>query len=1005
MKRNILLGPLACMLIASTASAQVEITGRIVVAVEDQQGSRLPGATVSASASDSVTSREAVTNSVGEATLLAMDPSASYSVVVTMQGFADSRNENVLVRSGHTASLRVTLGLAGVAETVTVTTETPLVDTTSAITGQDVTLELTESLPTGRSYQSYLQLVPGVLPDDPDKPGNPSAKSGLNYSDINGDVGHSADNFYYIDGINITDGNSGTFGANLNTEIIQEQKVLTGGMPAEYVGAPGLMSNVVLKAGSNTFSGSVNYFFQNDSLEAANENLKDQAFSTYDGAFTLGGPIITDKSWFFASYRRINRDDDVVANDTGEFLRTVSNSQDQWYLRGTYSPTAYDTVSFTFLNDPTTISGRREIDISNARDRSRDQGGNRWGVKYSRLLGMNALLNVVFNKHNGELSDFSVIREAENNISFPAGSGFTRADQELGGWGSDIINQRDTKLFSASLDYSPDVHDMKAGVEWKENSNFRNGLTIGADNARWWSLDPSLSGITAGDYVFRAGSSGEIAGAVNFDPSNASDYGGLIRTIDSRPDRAAFYNAYDSNGDGTITQEELAANMVFNSTAGNPHGRVNYDRFAQTAAGEQFTKNRGLTFYVQDSFRAGNFVFNAGLRIENWRYFNTLGEKTSFFEWTFAPRISAVYDIKGDARQKLSAFWGRYYDPIRNNMTNFAGSVSGRVREEQVWANAVGDWVTYRVRGGPVQPDALFAPTTKTPYTDDLQVGYEIDLGNSTSFEVLYTNRRTRQILEDYDLALYAFATDGSTLYLGPIDHPDSLFLGLDYFGYTENPGSNFVIATLAGGKRDYQGLELTFRKRFTGNWQALVSYNYNDAKGNTNSDSNADFQGDVIWLDPRAPNQFGDQPGLIRHLFKGAVTYQFDMGLELGTGFTANNGFLLSRTFLASRRHLPIRDTQNTTFAGITRRWLEPGAVGGVDNPSWAQLDLRIQYIARFQGNMRAEFFVDIFNVLNSQVAFRNQDLVAGGGGIDFGEATNWRRPRRMFLGVRFNF
>ena len=119
-------------------------------------------------------------------------------------------------------------------------------------------------MPTGRSYQSYLQLVPGVLPDDPEAAGNPASKSGLHYRDIGGDAGVSRDNFYYIDGINVTDGVTGTFGANLNTEIIQEQQVLTGGIPAEYVGAPGLLSSVVTKSGANQLSGSVNYFFQND---------------------------------------------------------------------------------------------------------------------------------------------------------------------------------------------------------------------------------------------------------------------------------------------------------------------------------------------------------------------------------------------------------------------------------------------------------------------------------------------------------------------------------------------------------------------------------------------------------------------------------------------------------------------------------------------------------------------------------------------------------------------
>ena len=663
MKRNNVVGFLACMLLAGVASAQVQTQGRIVVVVEDPQGSRLPGATVTASAEDTVTSRETVTSGIGEATLLALDPSPSYIVAIRMDGFAPTQHEDILVRSGHTATVHVQLSLAGVAETVTVTGQTPLVDTTSAISGQDVTLDLTESLPTGRTYQSYLQLVPGVMPVDPSQEGNPASKSGLNYRDVFGDVGVSRDNFYYIDGINVTDGVTGTFGANLNTEIIQEQKVLTGGISAEYVGTPGLLSNVVLKSGSNTYSGSVNYFFQNDSLQLENTNLPGQKFSRFDAAFTIGGPIVMDKAWFFGSYRRLERNDDVVANDTQAFLRKVSQTENQAYGRGTFSPTSTDTFSFTFLSDSLERDGRRDPNISNAQDRGREQGGNRYNAKYSRLLGMNALLDVGYNQHGGEVSDFSVIQEPENKLLFDSAADFTRADQELGGWGENRIDQRDTKLFRAAFDYSLDVHDVKVGFEWKTNESLRDFLTIGSPPATWTSLDFGLAGATAGRIE-----SGGISGNLAFQPSNSSDFGGLIRTIDSRPDRQAFYDAYDVNSDGTITSEELAATMVFNSTAGNPNSRINYDRTAQTADGEQFVKSRGLSFYGQDSFRAGNFVFNAGVRVEQWRHFQTSGEESYTFPWTVAPRLSAVYDLKGDGRQKISAFWGRYYDPIRNNM-------------------------------------------------------------------------------------------------------------------------------------------------------------------------------------------------------------------------------------------------------------------------------------------------------------------------------------------------
>ena len=276
--------------------------------------------------------------------------------------------------------------------------------------------------------------------------------------------------------------------------------------------------------------------------------------------------------------------------------------------------------------------------------------------------------------------------------------------------------------------------------------------------------------------------------------------------------------------------------------------------------------------------------------------------------------------------------------------------------------------------------DAFFSPTTQTPYTDDLQFGYAVDLGNNMSFDALYFNRRTRDILEDYDLELYADPNG----YPGPVNDPNSLFLGYDYFGYTENPGSNFVIGTLAGGERDFQGLEFVFRKRFANRWQALTSYNWNDAEGNTNSDSNADFQGDVDLPRSARAEPVRDAARLDPPPAEGRGSYQFDFGLQLGGTFTWNSGTVASRTFLASGRNLPMRvpAAQAFEYAGYTTRWLAADSVGSLTNPSWGQVDLRAQYNHRITDNASAEFFVDLFNVLNNQDAVREQDLVAGQGG-----------------------
>jgi hypothetical protein len=525
MRRASLIG-LAMLFAAGTASAQVAQTGTLVVIVTDDAGGRIPGALVSATAADSVTSRSAVTDAEGVATLRRLAPSASYVVSTEMDGFRTVQSQNALVRSGQTSTLNISLEVATMSEAITVMAESPVVDTTNAITGQEITLDLTESLPTGRSYQSYLQLVPGVLPEDPQAPGNPASKSGLNYRDIGGDSGVSRDNAYYIDGINVTDPVTGTFGANLNTEIIQEQKVLTGGIPAEFVGTPGLVSSVVTKSGSNQFHGSANYFFQNDGLVGSNDNFTDSKFSTYDSAFTLGGPLLQDQLWFYGSYRRVVRDDDVVQQDTNELIRTVNSTQNQWYGRMTWSPTVNDTVSFTFLNDPLETTGRRDRDISNGLDRSRVQGGDRYNARYTRLLG-SAVLELGYNKHNGEVSDFSVIREDSNLVVFREDQQRNLADEELGGFGEDIIDQRDTQSFSAALQWNLERHSVKLGVELAQHDNLRDRAFIG--DASYLSLNTGLAGLSE---------SGRQSGSFSdqsFDASNASDYNGFINTVNALP--------------------------------------------------------------------------------------------------------------------------------------------------------------------------------------------------------------------------------------------------------------------------------------------------------------------------------------------------------------------------------------------------------------------------------------------------------------------------------------
>ena len=459
-------------------------------------------------------------------------------------------------------------------------------------------------------------------------------------------------------------------------------------------------------------------------------------------------------------------------------------------------------------------------------------------------------------------------------------------------------------------------HTFRGGFDFQKNENFRDTLYL---DSTYTSLAPINSGLTLADI---SGQTGMSFSRRDFLVTTVNDFAGLINGINARQDRQRYYDAFDADRNGVITAGELGPRAVLNSSAGNlDAGYINYDRTVQSATGPQLTSSKGLSFYASDTFRFNRFTFDAGLRTEQWKHYATTGANIFTFEWAFAPRLSAVYDVRGDGRQKASAYWGRYYDPIRNNMTNFAGTLTGSILQEQVYL--LGDWVTYRTRGGPVVQDAFFAPTTKTPYTDELQLGYEIDLGRNMSAGIIYYRRPTRDILEDYDLSLYAFDTNGETSYPGPIDHPDSLWLGLDYFGYAQNPGSNFVIATLADGKRDAQGIELSIRKRFDKNWQWQASYNYLDADGNNNSDSNADFAGDVLFLDPAAPNAFGRQPGTIGHLFKTAGFGPPSTSGCRSARSRSSTPVRSHRTMFASGRNLP----EDTTAANFVYAGIDPAA------------------------------------------------------------------------------
>ncbi len=1014
MRRAVVLFAVSLLLMSTVAFGQAQ-RGTITVNVTDADGAVLPGAGVSASSDQSLTKRNGVTDGQGRATLVGLDPAANYVVSVTLDGFAGARIENTTVRAGQDTALSIQLTLAEISEELIVTAESPLVDVTKTQAGQDITLQLTESLPTARTYQSYLQLVPGVQ-DALGTTENPASRSGVNYRDgdgSEGDVGRSTDNLYYFDGINVTDTRAGTNGANINTEIIQEQSVITGAIPAEFVGVPGLVSNVVTKSGGNQFSGSVNYYLQSDSFVESNKHFADQSFSTFDAAATFGGPVWQDKAWFFASFRTVEREEDV-ADEDGNYLRTVTEESDQGFAKLTWSITDSDVFSGTFLTDPRDRNGSFDGSVPTAAQFDAERGGERFTVGYNRVWG-SAAIELAYTEHEADLNDTPQDLSNSNEVAFAPDVSRTSAEELLGGGGKLFGENRGTDSTRASLEYLFDSswgdHAIKAGIVDASTTLFEEDKTSGDPPATFLSLNPrGTSGTIALceiDGTCVAG--GDQWSVVDFGLSTDETQG--FRENLTAGQTATLLALWGSLDDATIR-----ANMTFGSTAGNPHGLINYTRDLETQAGPSSKGSEATHYYIQDSWQHKKWSVNAGIRAQDTTYIDDLGNDVGTWDTEIAPRISIAYDLKGDGRSSLGLYYGEYYDAFTDLAIDFAGSLNGAIIEEQVYVDALGEWVNFRFRGGAAVQDAFFAPRIETPVTQEIQLQYKQDLGRNMMFEVNLIDRETTSIGEDYgriyyDVDQYVSAGDpnaSDTLFLGPG------FFGFDSLAQIDQQALNFMIGTLPGEAfRDYRGLELVFRKRYSDNWQLLASYNYADADGNTNSDGNFDGAGDVFPLDPRAPNRTGVQPGLVEHLFKVHGSYNWDNGFQVGGSYRWNSGITLNRSGTkAFSRSLP--DFTDTPFPSnglpgtgglFGSTWIADDAIGFIDGNAYGVLDIRGSYVWNIGDKVEADFFLDIFNLLDDQQVIRVQDLVSGGDGFDYLDGIDFVQPRRYFIGARLRF
>jgi hypothetical protein len=301
------LGLVALVLLVPAAlhAQQATISGT----VKDASGAVLPGVSVEA-ASPALTEkvRSVVTDGTGQYRIVSLPPGI-YTVTVALQGFNTVKREGIALSGTLTATIDVDLRVGSLEETVTVLGESPIVDVQSARRQQVIDGDVLQQIPTSRSYNNVLQLVPGVVAGD----GQVQLRPTMLLFTAHG--GNAEDGRLTVDGIN-TGASRGGAGVSGYIPDMQNTAEITftisGNLGEAETGGPSM--TVVPKSGSNALNGSFFISGLNDSMQGTNFDAQQlsvlaapaKSLLLRDYQVSVGGPIKKDRMWYFFNHRRVD---------------------------------------------------------------------------------------------------------------------------------------------------------------------------------------------------------------------------------------------------------------------------------------------------------------------------------------------------------------------------------------------------------------------------------------------------------------------------------------------------------------------------------------------------------------------------------------------------------------------------------------------------------------------------------------------------------------------------
>ncbi len=357
------------------AAAQGNPTGGISGQVLDPDGLPLPGVTVTAESAMLQGTRSAVTSGNGDY-IVPFLPPGDYTVTFELSGF-QTHKQTVGVQISETLPLNVKMVLASVTETVNVTAAALTEIAQTGTVASTYKSDLIENLPVGRTLNSATLLAPGA---NDNGPGGGIIVSGA----------MSYENLFLINGVVVNENLRGQARNVWIEDAIQETKVSTGSISAEYGRFQGGVVNMITKSGGNKFSGSFRTSFVNDGWSALTPYPGDQNINKVVPAYeaTAGGPILKDRLWFFGAARyEKNTDNRTLDYTKVNYERTDKEKRYEGKL--TYALNSRNTVKAAYT--------KRRLDTTN--------------TNFGTIMDLKSLYDIANDEHLGSLNYTGVLTD------------------------------------------------------------------------------------------------------------------------------------------------------------------------------------------------------------------------------------------------------------------------------------------------------------------------------------------------------------------------------------------------------------------------------------------------------------------------------------------------------------------------------------------------------------------------------------------------------------------